>query len=170
MLHKREARNATPALTALARCGVVYQIHHVDHDPRVTAFGLEAAEALGVAAERVLKTLVCSVNAQLVVAVVPVTGELVLKALASTLGAKSADLADSAIAERATGYVVGGISPIGQRRLLPTVVDQSAAKWDTVFISGGRRGLEIELTPADLLAVTNGRLAAIGRPRPPRLR
>jgi Cys-tRNA(Pro)/Cys-tRNA(Cys) deacylase len=160
-----QPRNATPALTALVRGGVTHQVHHIDHDPRVTTYGREAAEALGVDPDRVFKTLVCAVKARLVVAVVPVTGELDLKALASTLGVKTADLADSGTAERATGYVVGGISPIGQKRRLPTLIDQSVTRWDSVFISGGRRGLEIELTPADLVAVTKGRLAAIGRTR-----
>jgi Cys-tRNA(Pro)/Cys-tRNA(Cys) deacylase len=160
-----QTRNATPAITALVRSGVTHHVHHVDHDPRVTSYGVEAAESLGVDPGRVFKTLVCSVNAQLAVAVVPVTGELHLKALASTLSAKAANLADPEVAERATGYVVGGISPVGQKRCFPTLIDQSAAMWDTIFISGGRRGLEIELTPVDLLAVTNGRLAAIGKPR-----
>jgi Cys-tRNA(Pro)/Cys-tRNA(Cys) deacylase len=120
---------------------------------------------LGVDPERVFKTLVCSVDTRLAVGVVPVTGDLDLKAFASCLGAKSADLADAAEAARATGYIVGGISPIGQKRRLPTLVDQSATEWETIFVSGGRRGLEIELDPLDLLAVTGGQLASINRRR-----
>jgi Cys-tRNA(Pro)/Cys-tRNA(Cys) deacylase len=105
--------------------------------------------------------LVCTLGARLAVAIVPVAGELDLKALASTLGVKSASLAEPAVAERATGYIVGGISPIGQKRRLVTVIEQSATAWDTIFVSGGRRGLEIELAPGDLLAVTGGQFAAI---------
>jgi Cys-tRNA(Pro)/Cys-tRNA(Cys) deacylase len=140
-------------------------MHHVGHDQRVTAYGLEAAEALQVAPQRVFKTLVCAVGGQLAVAIVPVTGEVDLKALASAVGAKSAHLAEPAIAERSTGYVVGGISPIGQKRRLLTVLDQTATAWDTIFVSGGRRGLEIELTADDLLAITGGRVAVIGKRR-----
>jgi len=131
----------------------------------VTAYGLEAAQALQVEPDRVLKTLVCEVGRELAVAVVPVTADLDLKVLAATLGAKRADLAEPAVAERATGYVVGGISPIAQKRRLPTVIDQTATVWDTVFVSGGRRGLEIELAPGDLLAITGAQAAAIRRPR-----
>ena len=109
------------------------------------------------------KTLVASVDGKLVVAVVPVTGELSLKALAAAVGAKTAEMAEAATAERATGYVVGGISPIGQKRHLPTLVDVSAARWGTIFVSGGRRGLELELVPSDLVRLTNGRLASIGK-------
>jgi Cys-tRNA(Pro)/Cys-tRNA(Cys) deacylase len=135
----------------------------VGHDPTVTAYGKEAAGALGVEPGRVFKTLVASVDGKLVVAVVPVTGELSLKALAAAVGAKTAEMAEAATAERATGYVVGGISPIGQKRHLPTLVDVSAARWGTIFVSGGRRGLELELVPSDLVRLTNGRLASIGK-------
>jgi Cys-tRNA(Pro)/Cys-tRNA(Cys) deacylase len=113
----------------------------------------------------VFKTLVASVGPELVVAVVPVAGELSFKALAAAVGAKNAEMADRLAAERSTGYVAGGISPIGQKRRLPTVIDDSAAKWGTVFVSGGRRGLELELAPTDLVVVTNGRFAHIGRPK-----
>ena len=140
-------------------------LHQIDHDPEVTAFGREAAVALDVDPYRVFKTLVCSTGEGLCVAIVPVTGELSLKALAAALGAKTAEMADPAAAMRATGYVVGGISPIGQKRALPTIVDESATSWETIFVSGGRRGLELELAPADLLTATHGRLAPIGRPR-----
>jgi Cys-tRNA(Pro)/Cys-tRNA(Cys) deacylase len=140
-------------------------VHQIDHDPVVTAYGREAALALGVDPGRVFKTLVCSVGARLVVAVVPVTGELDLKEVAAALGAKSAEMADPSVAQRTTGYVVGGISPVGQKRRLRTLLDESATGWETIFVSGGRRGLELELAPADLLAVTGGQVASIGKPR-----
>lgn len=161
----RTGARATPALAALEAAGVAHHLHLVGHEKGVTAYGLEAAHGLQVEAERVFKTLVCTSGAQLGVAIVPVTDELDLKAMARALGAKSANLADAAVAERATGYVTGGISPIGQKRRLPTFVDQSATDWETIFVSGGRRGLEIELTPSDLLAVTGGQVAAIRKPR-----
>ena len=154
-------RAPTPAVAAVVRAGVAHTVHEVGHDPTVTAYGKEAAGALGVEPGRVFKTLVASVDGKLVVAVVPVTGELSLKALAAAVGAKTAEMAEAATAERATGYVVGGISPIGQKRHLPTLVDVSAARWGTIFVSGGRRGLELELVPSDLVRLTNGRLAAI---------
>jgi Cys-tRNA(Pro)/Cys-tRNA(Cys) deacylase len=156
---------ATPAIDALVRAGLDHRIHKVGHDPRVTAFGREAAEALGVEAGRVFKTLVCAGPAGLAVAVVPVTGELDLKALAAALGEKVVSLADAAAAQRSSGYVLGGISPIGQKRPLPTVIDETAERWDTIFVSAGRRGLELELAPGDLLGVTGGRFAAIAKAR-----
>jgi Cys-tRNA(Pro)/Cys-tRNA(Cys) deacylase len=155
----------TPAVAALLRAGVVHQVHRYEHDAAVASYGLEAAEALGVDGSRVFKTLVADAGSRLVVAVVPVEALLDLKVLAAAMGAKSADMADPTAAERATGYVVGGISPVGQKRSLPTVVDERAAVWPTVFVSGGRRGLEIELAPDDLLAVTQARLAPIARAR-----
>jgi Cys-tRNA(Pro)/Cys-tRNA(Cys) deacylase len=156
-------RAPTPAVAAVVRAGVAHTVHEVGHDPTVTAYGKGAAGALGVEPGRVFKTLVASVDGKLVVAVVPVTGELSLKALAAAVGAKTAEMAEAATAERATGYVVGGISPIGQKRHLPTLVDVSAARWGTIFVSGGRRGLELELVPSDLVRLTNGRLASIGK-------
>ena len=155
-------RAPTPAVAALVRAGVTHQVHRYEHDPAVASYGSEAAEALGLDGGRVFKTLVTSAGGQLVVAVVPIEALLDLKALAAAVGAKSAEMADPPAAERATGYVVGGISPVGQKRRLPTVVDETAAAWETVFVSGGRRGLEIELAPDDLVAVTQGRLAAAG--------
>jgi Cys-tRNA(Pro)/Cys-tRNA(Cys) deacylase len=154
---------STPAIAAVVRAGVAHEVHEIRHDPSVTAYGREAAAALGVEPGRVFKTLITSVDGKVVVAVVPVTGELNLKALATALGAKNAALADRATAERSTGYVTGGISPIGQKRRLATLIDASAAGWPTVFVSGGRRGLELELAPMDLLTLTDGRLAPIGR-------
>ena len=153
----------TPAVAALVRAGVAHQVHRYEHDPTVASYGLEAAEALGVDGGRVFKTLVANAGGQLVVAVVPIGALLDLKALAAAVGAKSAEMADPTAAERATGYVVGGISPVGQKRRLTTVIDETASTWDTMLVSGGRRGLEIELTPDDLLAVTQGRLAPISR-------
>lgn len=136
-----------------------------DHDPSAPSYGLEAAEALGVAPERVFKTLLARVDGRLVVAVVPVSGSLDLKALAAAAGGKRAEMAEPAEAERATGYVVGGISPLGQRRALPTIVDSTAADHDEVLVSAGRRGLDVALAPADLVRLTRATLAPIGRDR-----
>jgi Cys-tRNA(Pro)/Cys-tRNA(Cys) deacylase len=138
-------------------------VHTYAHDPQRESYGGEASEMLGVPADRVLKTLVASVDDTLAVGVVPVSAQLDLKALAAVLGGKKATLADSTAAERATGYVVGGISPIGQRRRLPVVVDASALEFLTVYCSGGRRGLEIELAPADLIRAASARVAPIAR-------
>jgi Cys-tRNA(Pro)/Cys-tRNA(Cys) deacylase len=158
-------QGSTPAIHALVRAGIPHAVHHIEHDPEVTAFGREAAEALGVEPGRVFKTLVCSTNQGLLVAIVPVTGELNLKAVAAAVGAKTAEMAEPAAAQRTTGYVLGGISPIGQKRVLPPVLDESASSWETIFVSGGRRGLELELAPDDLVRATNARLAPIGRAR-----
>jgi Cys-tRNA(Pro)/Cys-tRNA(Cys) deacylase len=127
------------------------------------SFGLEAAQALGVEPDRVFKTLLADVDGALVVGVVPVTGMLDLKALAAAIGAKKAVMADPSTAERKTGYVVGGISPIGQKTALTTVIDETAELFDTVFVSGGKRGFDIELAPGDLVAVTRARFAPIAR-------
>ena len=153
----------TPATVALTRAGIAYSLHPYDHDPRVASFGLEAAAALGVEPERVFKTLLAIVDGKLVVGVVPVAGQLDLKALARAAGGSKAVLADPKLAERTTGYVVGGISPIGQRKALPTVVDDSALEFATVFISGGRRGLDLEVAPADLIRITGAITGQIGR-------
>ena len=155
----------TPAVTALMRGGIDHELHRYEHDPDVESYGLEAAEALEVEPERIFKTLVTAIDGKLVVGVVPVTGELDLKALAAAMDAKHAVMADPAMAERATGYVLGGISPVGQKRRLPTVIDASASKWETVFVSGGRRGLEIEVAPDALVDATGARLAAIAKSR-----
>jgi Cys-tRNA(Pro)/Cys-tRNA(Cys) deacylase len=135
-----------------------------DHDPRQGGYGVEAIDALGVPPERVFKTLVAEVDGALTVGVVPVVGQLDLKALAAAVGGKKAVMADVVAAERATGYVAGGISPLGQRRRLPVVVDESALGFATIFCSGGRRGLEIELAPADLVRAAGARVAAIAQP------
>ena len=153
----------TPATATLTAQGISFTPHPYDHDPAAASFGLEAAEALGVDADRVFKTLLADVDGVLVVGVVPVTGQLDLKSLAASAGGKRAVMADPAIAERKTGYVVGGISPIGQKTRLRTVVDESASLFPTVFVSGGRRGFDVELSPADLVSVTGATLAAIAR-------
>jgi Cys-tRNA(Pro)/Cys-tRNA(Cys) deacylase len=160
----RRATGGTPATVALARAGITFAARPYDHDPRATSYGLEAAASLGVEPERVLKTLMARAGGALVVAVVPVSGQLDLKALARAVGARSATMADPAGAERATGYVLGGISPIGQRRPHPTVIDDSALDHETVLVSGGRRGLDVELSPADLVRVTGAVTARIARP------
>lgn len=160
----RTAAGGTPATVALTRAGIAFTSRPYDHDPRAASYGLEAAAALGVEPERVFKTLMATAAGELVVAVVPVAGRLDLKALARALGVRSAAMADRAEAERATGYVLGGISPVGQRRAHPTVVDESALDHATVLVSGGRRGLDVELDPADLVRVTGARTAPIARP------
>jgi Cys-tRNA(Pro)/Cys-tRNA(Cys) deacylase len=155
----------TPATVALAAAGIAFTAHSYEHDAANTNFGLEAASALGLDPQQVFKTLLAEVDGALTVAVVPVTGTLDLKALAASVGGKKAEMADPKLAERKTGYVVGGISPIGQKTRHPTVLDESAELFDTIFVSGGKRGFDIELAPADLLSITGGMLAAIGRER-----
>ncbi|MCU1558726.1 MAG: ybaK [Microbacteriaceae bacterium] len=153
----------TPATVALTAMSIRFVPHEYTHDDAVSSFGLEAAEALGVEPDRVFKTLLAEADGALVVGVVPVTGTLDLKALAAAVGAKKAVMADAAVAERKTGYVVGGISPIGQKTPLTTVLDETAELFDTIFVSGGRRGFDIELSPTDLVAATSAVLAGIGR-------
>ncbi len=160
---KRKDRQAsTPALVALNEAGIAYAVHEYHHDPDVTAFGEEAAAALRLDPERVFKTLVADVDGQLVVGIVPVSGQLSLKALAAAVGGKRAVMADPKVVEKTTGYVLGGVSPVGQRKALPTVLDDDAINHSTVFVSGGKRGLDIELAPADLIRATNARTAPIG--------
>jgi Cys-tRNA(Pro)/Cys-tRNA(Cys) deacylase len=153
----------TPATAALTGAGIQFTEHAYAHDPANSNFGLEAASALGLDPDRVFKTLLADVDGALVVGIVPVTGKLDLKALAATVGGKKAEMADPKVAERRTGYVVGGISPIGQKTPHRTVLDESAELWDTIYVSGGRRGLDVELSPADLVVVTGAVVAAIGR-------
>ena len=155
------AGKGTPATASLAKQKVTHTLHGYDHDPRHESFGLEAVEALGLDPARVFKTLVAEVDGRLVVGVVPVTGQLDLKALAAAAGGKKAKMADPAAAQRATGYVLGGISPLGHRSRIPVVIDASAEKFDTVFCSAGRRGLEVELSPADLIRLTQAVVAPI---------
>lgn len=153
----------TPAMLRLSSLGIAFTVHEYQHETSERSFGLEAADKLGLDRDRVFKTLVASVDGQLAVAVVPVSGSLDLKALATVLSAKKAELADPQLAERKTGYIVGGISPIGQKSALPTVIDETAQLFDTVFVSGGARGLDLELAPADLIRATNGQFAAIAK-------
>jgi Cys-tRNA(Pro)/Cys-tRNA(Cys) deacylase len=153
--------SGTPATVALRAAGIPFTEHAYTHDPATTNFGLEAATALGLDPDRVFKTLLADVDGRLVVGIVPVTGKLDLKRLATAVGGKRATMADPAVAERKTGYVVGGISPIGQKTAHPTVIDETAELWDTVYVSGGRRGLDLELAPADLVRATNATLADI---------
>ena len=155
--------SATPATVALNSAGIAFTEHAYDHDPANRDFGNEAATALGLDPEQVFKTLLADLDGSLVVAIVPVTGKLDLKALATALGGKKAEMADPAVAQRKTGYILGGISPVGQKNSHPTVLDETAELFDTIYVSGGRRGFDIELAPADLLAITNGTVAAIAR-------
>jgi Cys-tRNA(Pro)/Cys-tRNA(Cys) deacylase len=155
------AGKGTPATALLVRQKVVHQVHEYAHDPRAESYGSEATEVLGLPAERVFKTLVAEVDGRLTIGVVPVAGQLDLKALAAAAGGKKAKMADIVAAERATGYVAGGISPLGHRKRLPVVVDSSATGFETIFCSGGRRGLEIEVAPADLIALAQATVAPI---------
>jgi Cys-tRNA(Pro)/Cys-tRNA(Cys) deacylase len=157
---------ATAAIRALEAAGVAFDLHPYEHDPRATSYGLEAAQALGIPEARVFKTLMADADGRLVVAVVPVAGKLDLKALARALGARKAAMADPADAERATGYVVGGISPLGQKRPHPTVLDASALDQERVLVSAGRRGLDVELSPTDLVTLTSATVSAIALARP----
>jgi Cys-tRNA(Pro)/Cys-tRNA(Cys) deacylase len=160
---KNRGSTGTPATVALTAAGVPFTVHSYDHDPAVTSYGEEAAAAMGTSPARIFKTLVAEVDGALTVAVVPVPTSLDLKALAATTGGKRATMADPATAERTTGYVRGGISPLGQRRPLPTVIDTSALTHPTIFVSAGRRGLEVELPPAALITLTNARTGGIAR-------
>lgn len=157
---------ATPATAALDAAGVSYQLHSYAHDPATTSYGAEAAAALGIDPDRMFKTLVIdlgSTRPELAVAVVPVSGQLGLKQFAATLGAKRAVLAEAGLVTRTTGYVLGGVSPLGQKVALPTVIDETAELWDTVFVSAGRRGLDVELAPADLARLTGAHFADVAR-------
>lgn len=154
----------TPATVVLRDRGIAFNVHTYDHDPAAESFGMEAAGALGISPDRVFKTLLVESGGHLAVAIIPVNRLLDLKAMAAVLGHKRCVMAAPPDAERSSGYVVGGISPIGQRRSLPTVLDDSAAAHETVLVSGGRRGLDLELTPADLATATAAKSAPISRP------
>jgi Cys-tRNA(Pro)/Cys-tRNA(Cys) deacylase len=159
------ARAATPAIAALLAADVPHEVLQYRHDPRTESFGEEAVEELaqveGVDPEQVLKTLVIALPNGLAVAVIPVPSKLSLKAAAAALGAPKATMAERAAAERSSGYVIGGISPFGQRRPLPTVVDASALRWDRVLCSAGKRGWDVAVHPQDLIGVTNAITADI---------
>lgn len=161
MAKKKQAVGGTPATSALTAAGVAFTVHEYAHDARAASYGEEAAEAMGIDPARVLKTLFADVDGALVVGVVPVAGQLDLKALARAVGGRKAAMADPRAAERATGYVVGGISPLGQRKAHPTVVDASALAHPTVYVSAGKRGMEVELSPAELVRMTAARVAEI---------
>ncbi|WP_225096668.1 Cys-tRNA(Pro) deacylase [Streptomyces sp. CoH27] len=160
---QQQQSGGTPATVALTAAGVDFTVHAYDHDPAHPSYGEEAAEAMGVSPDRVFKTLVADVDGTLTVAVVPVSGSLDLKALAAAVGGKRATMADPVLAERTTGYVRGGISPLGQRKRLPTVLDDSAEAHETICVSAGRRGLEVEVSPKDLATLTGAVLAPVGR-------
>lgn len=151
----------TPAIAVLTRAKVAHTLHPYHHDPGTTAFGDEVVQALGWPAERVFKTLVASVDGKLTVGIVPVSRQLDLKALATAAGGKKAAMAKVADAERSSGYVAGGISPLGQRKPLPTVIDRTATDFETIMISAGKRGLQVELAPADLVRLTRATTASI---------
>ena len=152
----------TPGVKALERAKIAFELREYEHDPRAASYGLEAAEVLGIDPASVFKTLLAQVDGrELVVAIVPVAGTLNLKALAKAAQGKRAEMADPTAAERSTGYVRGGISPFGQKKRLRTFVDETVQALETVHVSGGRRGLEIALAPADLIAATSATVAGI---------
>jgi Cys-tRNA(Pro)/Cys-tRNA(Cys) deacylase len=152
---------ATPATAALNQAGTAYTLHPYEHDSRAEGYGEEAATLLGVIPQRLFKTLIVAVDGTLACGVVPVAGRLDLKAFAAAVGGKRAEMADPAAAQRATGYVLGGISPLGQKSHLPVVIDESAMQYDTVFVSAGKRGLQVELAPTDLVSLTGATTAPI---------
>jgi Cys-tRNA(Pro)/Cys-tRNA(Cys) deacylase len=162
---KRTGGQGTPATVAATRAGIAFTLHPYDAAAGDEPYGEAAADALGVPHDRLFKTLVAEVDGSLTVAVVPVSASLDLKALAGAAGGKRAAMADPAQAERVTGYVRGGISPLGQRKRLPTVVDASASGFPTIYVSAGRRGLQIELGPGDLIRLTGAATAGIARSR-----
>lgn len=155
------AKGATPAITALVSSGIAHSVHHLAVVPGEEGFGKAAARSLGVDEERVFKTLLARADGTPVVAIVPVSGNLALKSLAQVMAAKRCEMMEPRDAERLTGYVVGGISPLGQRQPLATVLDHSALGFATIFVSGGRRDLDIELSPQDLVALCDAQVASI---------
>ena len=156
----------TPAIETAKKANIAFRVHEYRHDPTAKSYGEEAADLLGVSHDQVFKTLIAAtdgVPTQLAVAVIPVDKRLDLKTLAAAMGVKRMAMANEAEAERATGYVVGGISPLGQRKRLPLLMDESALAYETIYVSAGKRGLEIELAPSDLLGLSNGKTAPIAR-------
>lgn len=152
----------TPAINALEQSNTKHRVHSYEHDPSTESYGLEAADHMNVDAARIFKTLVVELNTgALAVGVVPVSKQLNLKSIAKSAGVKKASMAEPDKVTRSTGYVLGGISPLGQKKPLPTVIDNSAKQFDSIFVSGGRRGLEIELSALNLCTLTNGSFAAI---------
>lgn len=160
----KHEHGSTPAVVALTEAGIAHTLHPYEHDPSSDlGYGLEAAAAIGAEPDQVFKTLCAYVDGKLSVGIVPVSGKLDLKALAAAFGGKKAEMAPPADAERSSGYVVGGISPIGQRKKLPTALDETAELYDVVYVSGGRRGLDIGLAPADLVRITDAVVAPIAK-------
>lgn len=154
----------TPAVNSAKKAKIEFTVHQYDHDSGHASYGLEAAEKLTVAPERVFKTLVIKIDAkQLVVAILPVNSMLSMKSVAKACGARKAEMADKVEVQRSTGYVLGGVSPLGQKKSLQTVIDLSAQQYSTMYVSGGRRGLEIELNPIDLQTLTRGAFASISQ-------
>jgi len=152
----------TPAINVAKEAKIKYTVHKYSHDPLVESYGLEAAEKLDIDETRVFKTLVVTIeDKKLAVGIVPVSSKLSMKLMAKALHCKKANMADALEVERSTGYILGGVSPLGQKKRLQTILDKSASKYDTIFVSAGRRGLEIELSPQDLLLLSNGKLADI---------
>jgi Cys-tRNA(Pro)/Cys-tRNA(Cys) deacylase len=149
----------TPAVIALQAAGVPFTVHEYEHDPTVRGFGLEAAAVLGLDPDQVFKTLLVTADGEQAVAIVPVSRQLSLKAVGVALGRKRVEMCDPTVAQRVTGYVLGGISPFGQRRLLPTVIDETCELYDTIYVSGGRRGLDLGVAPADVLRVLSASTA-----------
>jgi Cys-tRNA(Pro)/Cys-tRNA(Cys) deacylase len=152
----------TPAIRLLESKGTAFTLHRFEHDPKADSFGEEAAVKLGVSTERLFKTLIAQVDGdELAMAILPVAGKLDLKKLAAALDGKKADLADPKLAEKTTGYVVGGISPLGGRKSLSTLLDETADLFETIYISAGQRGLQIEIAPYELQSLTNARVLSI---------
>lgn len=151
----------TPAIRALEAAGVPFTLHEYEHDPSARSFGLEAAEALGVDPDQVFKTLLVTADGAQAVGIVPVTCSLSLKAMGAALGRKRVEMCDPAVAQRVTGYVLGGISPFGQKKRLPTVIDETCELYDTIYVSGGRRGLDLGVAPADLVRLLDATVADI---------
>jgi Cys-tRNA(Pro)/Cys-tRNA(Cys) deacylase len=152
----------TPAINAAKKEKIVYTVHQYPHDPGHDSYGKEAAEILNIEATRVFKTLVAQLdNGTLAVAIVPVSSMLSMKKFAKAAGVKKAVMAEKSLVEKATGYVLGGVSPLGQKKRIPTILDVTAKDYSTIFVSAGRRGLEIELVPSDLAALTSATFAEI---------
>ena len=164
---KDRSKGGTPATASLQSAAVEFRVHEFDHEPGARNYGLVAAEALGIDPDQVFKTLLAQLVGQrdgesIAVGIVPVSGQLSLKELANAVHAKRAEMCDPVVAERITGYVVGGISPFGQKKLLPTAIDEMCLLYDTIFVSGGKRGLDIEIAPADLIRLLSAVVAPIG--------
>jgi len=163
------SKGGTPATVLLRQAGVDFTVHQFEHDPAERSYGAAAAEALGVDPKRVFKTLLVTVEGlaapNIAVAIVPVSGQLSLKEMAAAVGAKHAEMCDPVVAQRVTGYVVGGISPFGQKKQLPTAIDETCLLYDTIFVSGGKRGFDIEIAPDDLIRILNAVTAPIGTTR-----